>query len=94
MTEQYGMVEQICYDKEEMLRMITNTLTLYAYHIENNALVNIPARINTLAAAGLPMILNNNEGNICAQQSYVCGRGMGLVYNRIDDLIELLKDKK
>ena len=40
------------------------------------------------------MILNNNEGNICAQQSYVCGRGMGLVYNRIDDLIELLKDKK
>lgn len=56
--------------------------------------LNIPARINTLAAAGLPMILNNNEGNICAQQSYVCGRGMGLVYNRIDDLIELLKDKK
>ena len=40
------------------------------------------------------MILNNNEGNICAQQSYVCGRGMGLVYIRIDDLIELLKDKK
>lgn len=77
-----------------MSRMIANKLTLYAYHIENNALVNIPARINTLAAAGLPMILNNNEGNICAQQSYVCGRGMGLVYNRIDDLIELLKDKE
>lgn len=62
--------------------------------IEKQCQVNIPARINTLAAAGLPMILNNNEGNICAQQSYVCGRGMGLVYNRIDDLIELLKDKK
>lgn len=31
MTEQYGMVEQICYGKEEMLRMIANTLTLYAY---------------------------------------------------------------
>lgn len=62
--------------------------------IEKQCHVNIPARINTLAAVGLPMILNNNEGNICAQQSYVCGRGMGLVYNRIDDLIELLKDKK
>lgn len=31
MTEQYGRVEQICYGKEEMLRMIANTLTLYDY---------------------------------------------------------------
>lgn len=30
MTEQYGMVEQICYGKEEMLRMIANMLTLNA----------------------------------------------------------------
>lgn len=28
MTEQYGMVEQICYGKEEKLRMTANTLTL------------------------------------------------------------------
>lgn len=56
--------------------------------------LNIPARINTLAAAGLPMILKNNEGNICAQQSYVRGRGMGVVYNKIDDLVVLLKDRE
>lgn len=31
MTEQYGMVEQICYGKEEKLRMTANTLTLYDY---------------------------------------------------------------
>lgn len=31
MTEQYGMVEQICYGNEEKLRMTANTLTLYDY---------------------------------------------------------------
>lgn len=31
MTEQYDRVEQIIYGKEEMLRMIANTLTLYDY---------------------------------------------------------------
>lgn len=30
MTEQYDRVEQISYGKEEMLRMIANTLTLNA----------------------------------------------------------------
>lgn len=30
MTEQYGRVEQICYGKEEKLRMTANTLTLNA----------------------------------------------------------------
>lgn len=31
MTELYGRVEQICYGKEEKLRMTANTLTLYDY---------------------------------------------------------------
>lgn len=31
MTEQYDRVEQMIYGKEEMLRMIANTLTLYDY---------------------------------------------------------------
>lgn len=31
MTEQYGRVEQICYGKEEKLRMTANTITLYDY---------------------------------------------------------------
>lgn len=31
MTEQYGRGEQICYGKEEKLRMTANTLTLYDY---------------------------------------------------------------
>lgn len=55
--------------------------------------LNLPARISTLAAAGLPMIQKRNDGNIFAQQSYVSHRGMGLFYSNIEELVTMLKDK-
>lgn len=55
--------------------------------------LNLPARISTLAAAGLPMIQKNNTGNIYAQQTYIEKRGMGLSYENMDDLANKLKDK-
>lgn len=40
MTGQCDRTERICYGRDEMLRMIANTLTLYAYHVENDGLLD------------------------------------------------------
>ena len=42
--------------------------------------LNLPARINTLAAAGIPMILKLNENHVTAMREYVGKRGMGIFY--------------
>ncbi len=55
--------------------------------------LNLPARISTMVAAGLPMIQKRNEGHIFAQRSYVEHYGMGLFYDTIDELISLLKNR-
>ena len=55
--------------------------------------LNLPARINTLAAAGLPMILRNDSGHLNAQYNYVMSRGMGVDYSHIAGIVERLKDK-
>ncbi|WP_273530771.1 hypothetical protein [Leyella lascolaii] len=64
MTEQYGMVEQICYGKEEMLRMIANTLTLYAYHIENNGLLDGKSGVMLFLYRYAAHTDNDNYGNV------------------------------
>jgi glycosyltransferase involved in cell wall biosynthesis len=55
--------------------------------------LNIPARINTLAAAGIPMIQKRNSGHIVAMRNHVEKYGMGIFYDTPDDLVKQLKDK-
>ena len=73
---------------------------LHCIHSANNgslfkatwADLNLPARINTLAAAGIPMIQKRNLRQISAQYSYVMQYGMGIAYTDIRELITQLKN--
>ncbi len=56
--------------------------------------LNIPARTSTYAAAGLPVIFRNNSEHIVAIQSKIEELGYGLFFNKLDDLVILLKDKE
>lgn len=56
--------------------------------------LNLPARINTLAAAGIPIIQKKNLGHIVAMRNYIDRYGMCVFYNTIDELIDQLKDKE
>lgn len=56
--------------------------------------LNLPARINTLAAAGIPMIQKLNMNHIMAMKNYIEKYKMGIYYNTISELIPQLKDKK
>lgn len=56
--------------------------------------LNIPARINTLAAAGIPMIQKRNSGHIVAMRNYVEKYGMGIFYNDMIDLADQLHNKE
>ena len=55
--------------------------------------LNIPARVNVLAAAGLPMITNRNKGHIVAMRSYVEKNEMSVLFDDFNELATLLKDK-
>lgn len=55
--------------------------------------LNIPARISTLATAGLPMIQQDNFKHIVATQSITKKYNIGLFYNKIEDLALQLKDQ-
>jgi glycosyltransferase involved in cell wall biosynthesis len=55
--------------------------------------LNIPARISTLAAAGLPMILRDNTGHIVATQSQVKALDAGIFFKEFEELGKPLKDK-
>ncbi len=56
--------------------------------------LNIPARINTLAAAGIPMIQKRNSNHIVAMRNYIDKYGMGIFYNTINELIFQMQDKE
>jgi len=56
--------------------------------------LNLPARMNTLAAAGLPMLQLNNEGHIVATQSIVKELNIGICFDNYGQLGYLLRDKK
>ena len=56
--------------------------------------LNIPARITTLAAAGLPMLQKDNTGHIVATQSIIKKSDIGILFNSFEDLGERLRDKK
>ncbi len=53
--------------------------------------LNIPARMATLAAAGLPMIQRRNEGAIVATQTLAEQLGIGIFYDSIEELGEQLR---
>ena len=55
--------------------------------------LNLPARINTLAAAGIPMIQKKNLRQVAAQYSHVMRYGMGIAYADIKELVTQLKDR-
>jgi glycosyltransferase involved in cell wall biosynthesis len=56
--------------------------------------LNLPARINTLAAAGLPVIQKKNEGHIVAMRNYIKQRNVGIFYDNMNELVEQLKNKE
>jgi glycosyltransferase involved in cell wall biosynthesis len=56
--------------------------------------LNIPARLATLALAGLPMLQKNNEGHSVAIQSLVKKLNLGLFFNTMAELKQLLSNKK
>ena len=55
--------------------------------------LNIPARVGTLAAAGLPMILRRNTEHIVASKELSEQYGIGILYDSITELATQLHDK-
>lgn len=55
--------------------------------------LNYPARLATLAAAGLPMLQADNRGALVATQSLVRHLDIGLFFSDMDDLGVLLRDR-
>ena len=55
--------------------------------------LNIPARINVLVAAGLPIIQKENTGHTVAMRDYIKKREMGIFFSDIENLIEQLNNK-
>jgi hypothetical protein len=56
--------------------------------------LNYPARIATLAMAGVPMIQRDNEGAVVASQSLTRRLGLGLAYRSIGELGAMLRDRE
>jgi hypothetical protein len=55
--------------------------------------LNCPARLSTLAAAGLPMIQRDNSGALVATQALVRALDIGVFYRSIPDLAEQLRNE-
>ena len=56
--------------------------------------LNIPARMSTLALAGLPMLQKNNGGHVVAIQSLAKKLNLGLSFDTMHELRQLLENKK
>jgi hypothetical protein len=56
--------------------------------------LNLPARMSTLAAAGLPMLQRNNQNHIVAMQSKVEELNAGICFDSYGQLGALLKNKE
>ncbi|OOQ56754.1 glycosyltransferase family 2 protein [Mucilaginibacter pedocola] len=54
--------------------------------------LNLPARITTLAAAGLPMLQFNNNGHIVASQALLQRYDIGVLYDSFEHAAQLLTD--
>jgi len=56
--------------------------------------LNIPARMATLAICGLPMLQRNNADHIVATQSLVKKLDVGLLFNDMEELGSLIRNKE
>ena len=56
--------------------------------------LNMPARVATLAAAGLPLLQRDNAGNIVATQSLVHELDLGLFFTEVEELGVKLRDEQ
>jgi hypothetical protein len=56
--------------------------------------LNIPARMATLAMAGVPMIQRRNDGAIVATQTLARRLGVGVFYDTVDELAQSLGDPR
>jgi hypothetical protein len=55
--------------------------------------LNYPARISTLAAAGLPMLQKSNSGALVATQTLAKQLGVGIFFDTADELAAQLRDR-
>ncbi len=55
--------------------------------------LNIPARMATLALAGIPMLQADNEGHIVAIQSFVKKHRLGILFNDMKELGQMMRDR-
>jgi glycosyltransferase involved in cell wall biosynthesis len=56
--------------------------------------LNIPARMATLALAGVPMLQRNNNEHVVATQSLVRKLDVGLLFDDMEELGRLMRNKK
>ena len=56
--------------------------------------LNIPARLTTLVAAGVPLLQRDNSGSIVATQTLARERGLGLFFEDVPDLGRQLHDRE
>jgi hypothetical protein len=56
--------------------------------------LNYPARISTLAAAGLPMLQKSNSGALVATQTLAKQLGVGIFFDTTDELAAQLRDRE
>ncbi|MGX5689286.1 glycosyltransferase [Arcticibacter tournemirensis] len=56
--------------------------------------LNVPARLNTYMASGLPVILKDNSSHITASHERVRDLDVGLFFKNIIHLVSLLRDRK
>lgn len=56
--------------------------------------LNIPARLTTLAMAGLPMIQKDNSGHLVAMQNIARQKNIGVFFKDAEDLGQQLKNRK
>lgn len=55
--------------------------------------LNYPARMATLAGAGLPMIQRRNDGAVVATQALTRQLGIGVFYDSVEELGQLLRNR-
>lgn len=55
--------------------------------------LNLPARMGTLAAAGVPMVQRDNSGHLVAAQTLARQRSLGVLYRDAADLVAQLRDR-
>ncbi|MEF2277456.1 glycosyltransferase [Deinococcus sp. YIM 134068] len=56
--------------------------------------LNLPARVGTYAAAGLPMLQRDNSGHIVATQTLAREKNLGLLFKDMHDLGAQLQDRE